>query len=322
MRAAQVMKPTGIGGIRINEIERPRVSPEHVLIAVRSAGLSFADLLLTRGQYQEVPPAPFVIGMDLAGDVVGVGEGVTRFAVGDRVAATVPHGAAAEFVAVPEHSVFTLPEATSYDEGAALPVNYLTALYALDTRAGLRPGETVLVHGAAGGVGGAVVQVARALGARVIAVVSSEEKAEFIRAHGADEVVLTDGFRDATLRATGGRGVDVVIDTVGAPVIDDSLRCLAFAGRHMVVGFSGGNPPLVKANRLLLRNVDVRGVGWGGHSEAGALHSAAQWQTLLPLIVRGALRPAIGAVFPLDQMAEALAVIADRNAMGKIVVRV
>jgi NADPH2:quinone reductase len=321
MRAALVTELTGVDGLRIDEIERPSVGIGEVLIAVRSVGLSFADLLMARGTYQAVPETPFVIGMDLAGDVVEVGSGVSRFTVGDRVAATLPYGAGAEYVSVPEHSVFALPAVVSYEHGAALPLNYLTAYFALVVRAQLRPGEIVLVHGAAGGVGGAAVQITRALGARAIAVVSNEAKAAFAREHGADEVVLAAGFKETVMQATEGAGVDVVIDTIGAPVLDDSLRCLAFGGRHMVVGFTGGDgPPTVRANRLLLRNVDVRGVGWGGHTHAGAAHSAAQWDALAPLIEQGALSPAIGAVHELGEIADALADIGGRRAMGKIIV--
>ena len=203
----------------------PAPGAADVLIEVHSLGISFPDLLLSKGQYQLRPETPFTLGVDVAGVVVAsAGEG---FAPGDRVCGVVPYGAAAERAVVPVVSTFPLPDALSFDEGAALPLNYLTAHFALVTRAGLRAGETVLVHGAAGGVGTATLQVAKGLGARTIAVVSTEEKAEVARRAGADDAVLLDGFKDAALALTDGRGVDVVLDVVGGDVFTDSLRVLA-----------------------------------------------------------------------------------------------
>ncbi len=188
-----------------------------------------------------------------------------------------PYGGAGERAVVPAVSVFPLPDRLSYDEGAALPMNYLTALFALQERGQVRAGETVLVHGAAGGVGTATLQVAKGLGARTIGVVSTPEKADFARAAGADETVLVDGFKDAVKELTGGRGVDVVLDVVGGDAFTDSLRCLAEQGRLLVVGFAAGQGiPEVKVNRLLLGNLDVRGVGWGAlRDDAAALHARA-----------------------------------------------
>lgn len=323
MLAARVTELTGADGIAVVEIDVPEIAADEVLIEVRSVGLSAADLLMASGRYQQVPETPFTLGMDLAGVVAAVGDGVTRFSVGDRVAATMPHGAAAEYAVSAEATTLPLPDATSFAEGAALPVNYLTADFALTTRGGLRAGEVVLVHGAAGGLGGAAVQIAKALGARVIAVVGSERKAEIARRSGADDVVLQQGFAAAARALTDGRGVDVVVDPVGAAVFDDSLRCLAFGGRHLVLGFAGGGaPPELRVHRLLLRNADVRGVSWGGHSEAGAAGVAAQWDALCGMLERGELRPLIGARFPLREMREALAELAGRESVGKIVVDV
>lgn len=321
MRAAQVHELSGVEGVRVCDVASPVPQAGEVLIDVRAVGLSSADLLMARGQYQKVPEPPFTIGMDLAGTVAGCGDAVRRASIGDRVAATVPYGAAADYVVVPERMVFPLPAQLSYAEGAAMPVNYLTVYFALSERAGLREGETVLIHGAAGGIGSAAVQVARALGARVIAVVSSGQKAQSARDNGADEVVFVEGFKDSVMAVTDGNGVDIVVDTVGAQVINDSLRCLRFGGRHLVLGFAGGQaPPMVKANRLLLRNIDVRGVSWGGHADADGRESAAQWSQLVPLMESGVLRPQIGGRYPLEEIAEALTDLESRRAIGKIIV--
>ena len=200
------------------------------------------------------------------------------------------NGVAAELVAAPVEATFALPDAMSYDEGAALPMNYLTAHFALVERGGLKAGETVLVHGAAGGVGTATIQVARGYGARTIAVVSSEEKAAIARDAGADEVVPLDGFRDAVKELTAGAGVDVVMDVVGGEVFTDSLRVLATQGRLLVVGFASGQGiPEVKVNRLLLNNVDVRGVGWGAYAMVRPGYMRQQWAELVPLMENGAI---------------------------------
>jgi NADPH:quinone reductase len=218
---------------------------------------------------------------------------------------------------------FALPDAVSYDEGAALPMNYLTAQFALAERGRLRKGETVLVHGAAGGVGTATIQVAKGYGARTIAVVSTEEKAEVARAAGADEAVLLAGFRDAVKGLTGGRGVDVVVDVVGGDAFTDSLRVLAPQGRLLVVGFAAGQGiPEVKVNRLLLNNVDVRGVGWGAYAMVRPGFMQQQWAELLPMLESGAVRPPIGATYDLDGFAQALLDMEARRTLGKSVVRV
>jgi NADPH2:quinone reductase len=224
---------------------------------------------------------------------------------------------------VPATSVFPLPDRLSYDEGAALPMNYLTALFALQERGAVREGETVLVHGAAGGVGTATLQVAKGLGARTIGVVSTEEKAAFARAAGADQTVLADGFKDAVTELTGGRGVDVVLDVVGGEAFTDSLRCLAELGRLLVVGFAAGQGiPEVKVNRLLLRNVDVRGVGWGGYAMTRPPYMHQQWQALLPMIESGVVSPPVGATYDLDDFGRALEDMDARLTLGKSVVHV
>ena len=208
------------------------------------------------------------------------------------------YGGAAELVANPAPFTFALPDAMSYDEGAALPMNYLTAHFALAERGDLRAGETVLVHGAAGGVGTATIQVAKGMGARAIGVVSTEEKAEVARAAGADDVVLLEGFKDAVGGLTGGKGVDVVVDVVGGDAFTDSLRVLGTQGRLLVVGFAAGQGiPEVKVNRLLLNNVDVRGVGWGAYAMVRPDYMQQQWAELVPMIEAGFVKPPIGATY-------------------------
>ncbi len=319
MRAVQVIEPTGPADVRVVEVDRPAPGPDDVVVEVHSVGISFPDLLLSKGQYQLRPEPPFTLGVDLAGTVLS-GPG---FAPGDRVAAVVGYGGAAERVAVPASAVFPLPDRLSYDEGAALPMNYLTALFALQERGEVQPGETVLVHGAAGGVGTATLQVARGLGARTVGVVSTEAKAAYARGVGADEAVLVDGFKDAVLELTGGRGVDVVLDVVGGDSFTDSLRCLTEQGRLLVVGFAAGQGiPEVKVNRLLLNNIDVRGVGWGAFAMTKAGFMQQQWKDLLPMIESGVVTPPIGATYDLEDFGQALQDMDDRRTVGKSIVHV
>ena len=323
MRAVQVLQPTGPADVRVVDVPEPEPGPGDVVVEVHSVGVSFPDLLLSQGRYQLRPEPPFTLGVDVAGTVVGAPSGRPGVELGARVAGVVPYGGAAERVVVPVSAVFPLPERTSYDEGAALPMNYLTALFALAERGHVREGETVLVHGAAGGVGTATLQVARGLGARTIAVVSTDEKAAFARSAGADEVLLLDGFKEAVADLTGGLGVDVVLDVVGGDVFTDSLRCLTEQGRLLVVGFASGRGiPEVKVNRLLLNNVDVRGVGWGGFAMTKPSYMRGQWDLLLPMIESGVVRPPIGATYDLDGFGRALQDMADRRALGKSVVHV
>jgi NADPH2:quinone reductase len=319
MRAAQVVRLTGPSGVEVREVDEPSPGEHDVLIDVHAFGISFPDLLLSQGLYQMRPEPPFTIGVDVAGTVVA-GPG---FEPGQRVAGVVPWGGGAERAVVPADSTFAVPDPLGFEQAAALPMNYLTAHFALLERGGLRAGETVLVHGAAGGVGTAAIQVAKGFGARVVAVASTEEKADFARAAGADDAVLLDGFKDAVLGLTGGRGVDIVVDVVGGDVFTDSLRALAPQGRLLVVGFAAGQGiPEVKVNRLLLNNTDVRGVGWGGYAMVRPGFMQQQWSALLPLLESGAIDPPIGATYGLDEVARALLDMAERRTLGKSVVRV
>ena len=319
MRAVQVITTTGPTDVEVRDVPGPTPGPDDVLVEVHRVGVSFPDLLLSKGEYQLKPEPPFTLGVDFAGTVVS-GPG---FEPGQRVAGVGGWGGAAERVTNPAGFVFALPDGTSYDEGAALPMNYLTADFALHERAGLREGETVLVHGAAGGVGTASIQVARGMGARTIAVVSTEEKAKVARDAGADEAVLLDGFKDAVKDLTGGQGVDVVVDVVGGDAFTDSLRSLAPQGRLLVVGFAAGQGiPEVKVNRLLLNNIDVRGVGWGAYAMVRPGYMQEQWARLVPMLESGVVRPPIGSTYALEDFGQALVDMEQRRTLGKSVVRV
>jgi len=317
MRAVQVVCLDGPAALQLAEVDEPAADQEHVLIDLRAAGVVYPDVLKTRGLYQDRPALPFVLGQECAGVVRHAPAG-SALRPGDRVAAFTAAGAFADVVAVDPDSVLPLPDGISFTQGACLPVNYLTAHCALLTRGRLRAGETVLVHGAAGGVGSAATQLAVALGARVIAVVSSPNKAEVARQAGAAEVVGVSDFSPAVRALTGGRGVDVSVDPVGGDRCVDSLRCLAPGGRLLVVGFTSGVIPTVKVNRLLLTNTDVVGVGWGALAQQPG-YVQQQWTDLLPLLKRGQLTPVIGATFDLRDVSHALQLLEDRDLAGRAV---
>src|SRR6478752_1534683 len=321
MRAARVTSLGGPSTVTVEEVPEPALEAGHVLVDVHEAGVSFPDVLMSRGLYQMRPDLPFVPGAECAGVVREVAEG-SAFRPGDRVAAFPVLGAFAETVAVPEAMVFPLPDVVSFETGAALPMNYLTVHFALTQRGRLERGEVVLVHGAAGGIGTAAIQLARAMDARVIAVVSTQEKAVVAQAAGAHHVVLADGFLDATRELTQGRGVDVVVDPVGGDRFTDSLRALAPEGRVLVIGFTAGSIPEVKVNRLLLNNVSVVGVGWGAFWTPDPSYLRTQWEAILPLLESGQLAPPIGSRHPLDDVAGALAEIDERRAHGKVTLTV
>jgi NADPH2:quinone reductase len=321
MRAARISSLEGPQSVTVEEVETPPVEPGHVLIDVHAAGVNFPDVLQTRGLYQMKPDLPFTPGSEVAGVVREVGAGAP-FAAGDRVVAFSIIGGCAESVAVPAPLVTKLPDAIDFVTAAALPMNYLTVHFALVRRARLERGETVLVHGAAGGIGTAAIQMAKALGARAIAVVSTEEKGRVAKEAGADEAILADGFLSRAKELTNDRGVDVIVDPVGGDRFTDSLRSLAPEGRLLVIGFTGGTIPEVKVNRLLLGNTSVVGVGWGAFWMNDPGYLASQWAEVLPLVEAGALTPPIGSTHPLDEVAAALAEIDERRAVGKVILRV
>ena len=321
MRAVQITSLDGPAAVSLADLPEPEAGPGQVLVDVHVAGVSYPEVLQTRGLYQLKPELPFVPGAEVSGVVRTAPEGA-HVSVGDRVVAFPGLGGYAEVVVAPLETVFRLPDEVSFQAGAALPMNYLTVHFALVQRGRLQPGETVLVHGAAGGVGTAAVQLAAALGSRVIAVVSSPEKGEVARAAGASDVVAVEGFRDAVKQLTGGRGVDLVVDPVGGDRFTDSLRSLATEGRLLVIGFTGGEIPTVKVNRLLLNNLSVVGVGWGAYWLNDLPYLQRQWADLLPLLEAGVLDPPIGTVHPLADAALALAELDERRAAGKVLLAV
>jgi NADPH2:quinone reductase len=322
MRAIQISRLDGPDAAELVEIDEP-TDRDAVIIDVHAAGVAFPDALQTRGLYQHKPQLPYVPGAEIAGVVRSAPAGA-HVAAGDRVAAlTMLSGAMAEVVALPADRVFTLPDNVSFEAGAGLLFNDLTMHCALRTRGRLSPGETVLVHGAAGGIGTSTLRLAPAWGAsRTIAVVSTEDKAEVARAAGASDVVLADGFKDAVKAMTDGRGVDIVVDPVGGDRFTDSLRSLAPGGRLLVIGFTGGEIPTVKVNRLLLNNVDAVGVGWGAWAGTHPGYLGEQWAELEPLLASGKVTAPEPVVYPLERAADAIKSLEDRTARGKVVVKV
>ena len=325
MKAIQIIRLTGPADA-LERVEIPEPAPAHpatpgagVVIDVQAAGVSFPELLQTRGEYQVRPELPFVPGAEVGGVVREV-HGEADVAPGDRVAAFCMLGAWAQVAVAPAYFVFPVPDDWEPGQASALVLNYHTAHFALIRRGRLTPGETVLVHGAAGGVGTATLQVAKAHAARTIAVVSSDEKERVAREAGADEVVRSGGPWKDQVRELG--GADVVIDPVGGDRFTDSLRSLREGGRLVVVGFAGRSIPEVRVNRLLLANTEVVGAGWGASVLSWPERTRQIGRELAPLIESGEIRPLIGARFPLERAADALELMDSRGATGKIVLDV
>ena len=327
MRAIQIVNLDGPErALAPAEIPEPEASHamtpgSAVVIEVRAAGVSFPELLQTRGEYQVKPPLPFVPGSEVGGVVRYAPDGaVVR--PGDRVAAFCMLGGFAEVAVAPAYFCFPLPEELDFAQGASLILNYHAAYYALKLRGRLVAGETVLIHGAAGGVGSASLQVARGLGAKTIGVVSSDQKERIAHEAGADHVVRSDGpWKDQALERSEG-GVDVVLDPVGGDRFTDSLRSLREGGRVVVVGFAGGSIPEVKVNRLLLGNTEVVGASWGAYVFSKPEQTEAIGDAISKLISEGFIRPVVGARFPLEQAADALKLLEARGATGKVVLEV
>lgn len=327
MRAMQITQLTGpASALELAEVPEPEASHpmtpgRGVIVDVRAAGVSFPELLQTRGEYQVKPELPFIPGSEVGG-VVRTAPESARVQPGDRVAAFCALGGFAEVAVAPDYFTFKLPEQLDFAQGAALVLNYHTAYFSLRLRGRLQQGETVLVHGAAGGVGTAALQVAKGLGATTIAVVSSDDKERVARQAGADHVLRSDdAWKDQAKEVSDG-GVDVVIDPVGGDRFTDSLRSLRTGGRVVVVGFTGGSIPEVRVNRLLLTNTEVVGAGWGAgvmsHPEKIAEIGAA----VDDLIAAGAVAPVVGARYPLERAGEALELLESRGATGKVVLDV
>ena len=312
--------------LSLGEFPDPKPGKGEVLIDVHAASVNFPDILVIGGTYQNLPPRPFVPGKDLAGVVAAVGAGVTRVKVGDRVMAQIEHGAFAERAVVREALCFVMPTAMRFEEGAAMGLVYLTAHNAMVERAQMKAGETVLVTGAAGGVGLACVQLAKAMGATVIAAVSSADKAQVARDNGADHVIRTDvadlreSFRKQVFDAVGKRGVDLVLDSVGGDVFDACLRVMAWCGRLVIIGFAAGRIPEVKMGYLLVKNISLIGLQSSDYRERAPEVVRKAHEHLFALYDQGKIKPHVMTAYPMKDYLAALNTVKDRKALGKVVI--
>ena len=317
MKAVHLVEATGPEGLSLVDVDEP-VDPARVVVDLHTAGVSFPDLLQTTGGYQMVRELPCVPGIEGAGTVRSAPPG-SAFVPGRRLAVlTTGEGSWQQTVAVEPSNVFALPDVVSLSAGSGFLLNYLTAHFALDERARYRAGETVLIHGAAGGLGTAALHVASALGLETVAVVSTGEKEKIAAESGATHVVSVDGWKERVQRITNGRGVDIILDPVGGDRFTDSLRSLAPNGRLVVLGFTGGDIPTVKVNRLLLKNISVTGAGWGEYLKTDPRYLQRQWQELYPLLGSGVLRVPEPTLYPLARAADALTSLSERTAVGKV----
>ncbi|GAA4757082.1 NADPH:quinone oxidoreductase family protein [Gordonia alkaliphila] len=320
MKAQVLIAENGPESLELQEVPDPVPAPGQVVVDIKSCGVCFPDLLMSQGKYQLRPPLPYTPGTEVAGVVRSAPEG-SAFAPGDRVLVASFLGGFAEQVAVAEQQLFRLPDALSFDEGASLGINFQTALFALKLRAQTAPGEVVGVLGAAGGVGTASILVAKAMGAKVIAIVHRTGAEEMLRELGADEVVqLTDGWKDRVLELSDG-GVDVMIDPVGGEVFDEAVRTVAPDGRFVVIGFAAGGIPTIKLNRVLFRNIAIVGAAWGEyirtHPEVPAL-----LQDDLNEMIEAGMRPPVNVTYPLEDLPRALTDLAEGRVLGKAVVKI
>ena len=308
----------------IEDIPEPKCGPGKVRIKVHAVGINFPDCLMIEGKYQFKPPFPFSPGGELSGTVIETGEGVTGVQVGDRVSAGGGHGGLAEQITVDAGSVRPIPEGMDMATAAAWSTTYGTSYHALKQRADLKPGETLLVLGAGGGVGLAAVELGHAMGARVIAAASSAEKLEAARQAGADECIdYSDGELKEKVKAlTDGRGADVIYDPVGGPLFDQCMRSINWKGRVLIVGFVGGDIPKVPTNLILLKGCQVVGVFYGSFTAREPEENAKNWDELRDLFANGRIKPLVSRVYPLEDYAAALRCLTERAAIGKVVVRV
>ncbi len=309
-------------GLVMDDVPLPEPGEGQVRVKVRSAALNFPDILLIAGKYQVKPPLPFSPGLEVAGTVDAVGKGVTAFAPGRRVLAVIGVGGFAEYAVAPAAEVQPIPDAMSDDEAAALPLVYQTSYFGLVVRGGLREKETVLVHSAAGGVGLAAVQIARALGAgKIIGTVGSDHKRGVVRDNGADVAVnyRTEDFVEVVKRETNGRGADIVYDPVGGEVGQRSTKCIAPEGRLLIIGFTSGAFSNFVSNHILIKNYSVVGVHWGLYRQFRPAEIDRAWKALWELYAAGRIKPLVGARYPMTQAAEAMEALASREAVGKIV---
>ncbi|MBX4171491.1 NADPH:quinone oxidoreductase family protein [Rhodococcus pyridinivorans] len=320
MQAFQLNDYTGPNGLVLADIDTPRPSEDEILLRVSAVGINFPDLLMTKGQYQNKPTLPVVPGCEVAGTIISAPAN-SDWQPGDRAAAFVWQGGFAEQVAVPLNSIVPIPDSIDFESAAAMVVNYHTVHFALARRGGVRPGETVLVLGAAGGIGTAAVQVAKGLGAQVIAGVRTFGQADIATAAGAPEtIILQEGFAETVREMTGGRGVDVVLDPLGDWLFDEAVRTLAPEGRLLVVGFAAGTIPQLKVNRLLLRNISVVGVAFGAFLALDHKLMTQQAASLEQMVAEGDINPQIGARFGFEELPRALHRLDKGEIKGKAVV--
>ncbi|HEX8115164.1 MAG TPA: NADPH:quinone oxidoreductase family protein [Kofleriaceae bacterium] len=321
MRAVRVHELIGPSGLRIDELPDPSVGAGQVLIDVRASGVNFPDVLLSRGLYQFKPTLPFSPGAECAGVVREVGAGVTRVAPGDRVALTQVNGTFVDKLVAAEANVVKLPDAVSFEVGAATQMTYLTTYHALVDRAAIQPGETLLVLGAAGGVGAAACELGAALGAKVIAAASTDDKLAFCREHGASEVInyAREDLKDRIKALTSGNGVNVVYDPIGGAYAEPALRGIAWQGRYLVIGFAAGEIPKIPLNLVLLKGCQIVGVFWGAFAMRDPARNREHANQVFQWVAEGKLRPAVDAALPFERAGEALERLEKRQVKGKLV---
>jgi NADPH2:quinone reductase len=307
----------------IEEIDAPEPTAGQVRIRNHAAALNFFDILQVQGKYQVKPPFPFTPGAEVAGIVDAVGAGVTSVNVGDRVTAIPRGGAFAEYSYTPETSVFAMPAAMSFEEGAAMPIVYQTSYFAMTHRTQIRAGEWLLVHAGASGVGMSAIQIGKVLGARVIATAGSEAKLAFAREQGADHTIdYTDsGWVERVKEITDGRGADTIYDPVGGDIFDLSTKCIATEGRILIIGFAAGRIPTIALNRVLLKNISIVGVLWGGYVMSHPEYEAQAHAALMKMYAAGKIRPSANAVYPFAEAARGLRDLAERKVLGKAVLK-
>ena len=298
----------------------PDPGPGEIKVAIAARGVQYVDVLMVAGEYQTKPPLPFVPGGEGAGTVVAVGDGVADFRVGDAVMTRHPPGAFAELGTIDASAALPIPEGLSLEQAAGFRSAYTTAYHALVQRGRLQPGEVLLVHGAAGGIGLAAVQVGKVLGATVIATAGSDEKLAVVKENGADHTInYSGGFRDKVKDLTDGRGADVIYDPIGAEVFEESMRCLNWGARILILGFVGGRPALAKTNHLLIKGASAVGVRVGGFNEHEPETAAENLRVLARWAADGKIVPHVSHTFPLERAADALQAILDRKVIGKCV---
>ena len=307
--------------MRLVDLPDPQPGPGEVTIDVRAVGCNFFDILIAQGKYQVRPPRPFSPGGEVAGMIRAVGPDVEGLRVGDRVFAMLGYGGYATVARAPAASVVRMPATMSFEHGAAFGVVYQTSYFALVYRAALRPGETLLVHAAAGGVGLAAVQIGKALGARVLATAGSPDKLAIAKQNGAELAFdySTPDWVEHVKEATGGRGADVIYDPVGGEIFDLSTKCIAFAGRLLVIGFASGVIPTIQVNRVLLKNIAIIGLHWGAYRQHDPAKIPQAMEALFAMYDRGAVKPVVASTYPLAEAAAALDEIASRKSVGKVV---